>query len=309
MPAAPGPSLPSTHPPAMHQNPFVPPALSSPSRRSVVRAVGAAGLLLLGHGRLVRAAGDNAPAVAPVPGGIARLSLGPAQERPRAWAGELPLLVLGDPIEWSALVGIPLSATPGETRIRVQVEGQAPRERAYTVVPKRYAEQRLKVEPKTVDLSPQDLARYERERDHQQTVIATFSEPLPASLRMQVPTPGRRSSSFGLRRVFNGQSRSPHSGMDIAAPTGTAVVAPLAGRVIDTGDYFFNGQTVWLDHGGGLLSMVCHLSAIDVTTGDALDAGQRLGAVGATGRVTGPHLHWGVMLNRAMVDPALFLAD
>ena len=299
----------------MLQNPLVPPALSTRSRRSVVRgAAGAVGLLLLGNWRLASGAGvaateANLPQVAPVPGGIVRLSLGPSPERPRAWAGEVPLLVLGDPIEWSALVGIPLSATPGEARIVVQIDGQAPREQAYTVVPKRYAEQRLKVEPKTVDLSPQDLARFERERDHQQTVIAAFSEPLPASLRMRVPTPGRRSSSFGLRRVFNGQARNPHSGMDIAAPTGTPVVAPLAGRVIDTGDYFFNGKTVWLDHGGGLLSMVCHLSAIDVTTGDALDAGQRLGAVGATGRVTGPHLHWGVMLNRAMVDPALLLAE
>ena len=96
--------------------------------------------------------------------------------------------------------------------------------------------------------------------------------------------------------------------MDIAAPTGTAVLAPLAGRVIDVGDYFFNGRTVWLDHGGGLLGMFCHLSAGDVQVGDALQAGQRLGRVGATGRVTGPHLHWGVMLNRAMVNPALFLA-
>jgi murein DD-endopeptidase MepM/ murein hydrolase activator NlpD len=181
---------------------------------------------------------------------------------------------------------------------------------AYTVASKRYLEQRLKESPRTVDLSPEDTARYERERAHQATVMATFSEPLPqaSALRMQVPTPGRRSSSFGLRRVFNGQARSPHSGMDIAAGTGTPIVAPLTGRVIDTGDYFFNGNTVWMDHGGGLLSMVCHLSAIDVKPGDLLKTGERLGAVGATGRVTGPHLHWGVMLNRAMVDPALFLA-
>jgi murein DD-endopeptidase MepM/ murein hydrolase activator NlpD len=252
---------------------------------------------------------DTWPTAAAVPGGVARVALGPAAVRPAAFAGELPLLVLGDATGWTALVGIPLAATPGEARITLRSDGGSSRDIAYTVAPKRYAEQRLKVEPKTVDLSPDDLARFERERDHQKAVMATFSEPLPASLRMRVPTPGRRSSSFGLRRVFNGPARSPHSGMDIAAATGTPVVAPLAGRVIDVGDYFFNGRTVWLDHGGGLLSMVCHLSAINVDPGDGLEAGQRLGAVGATGRVTGPHLHWGVMLNRAMVDPALFIAD
>ena len=221
----------------------------------------------------------------------------------------MPLLVLGDGSEWAALVGIALSVAPGEANITVQTTTGGSRELTYTIAPKRYAEQRLKVAPGTVDLSPTDLARYERERTHQEAVMATFSTPLPQSvLRMQVPVPGRRSSSFGLRRVFNGQSRNPHSGMDIAATTGTPIAAPLAGQVVDTGDYFFNGNTVWLDHGGGLLTMYCHLSAIDVKPGDLLKTGEHLGAVGATGRVTGPHLHWGVMLNRTMVDPSLFVA-
>jgi murein DD-endopeptidase MepM/ murein hydrolase activator NlpD len=281
------------------------------TRRSAL--LGGLGLLALPASGLAAAPqpSDVWPQASQVPGGIARLSLGPAATRPVAHAGDVPLLVLGDVIEWTALVGIALTATPGEASITVQAsQGGGPRQISYTVAPKRYSEQRLKVSPRTVDLSPEDAARYERERVHLATVMATFSEPVPqaAALRMQVPTPGRRSSSFGLRRVFNGQSRNPHSGMDIAASTGTKVAAPLPGRVIDTGDYFFNGNTVWLDHGGGLLSMVCHLSAIDVQPGDVLKTGERLGAVGATGRVTGPHLHWGVMLNRAMVDPALFLA-
>jgi len=276
--------------------------------------LGAVGLLVLPAPQLATAAVPSAPDVWPnpaqVPGGVARLSLGPAAARPVAHAGEVRLLVLGDVIEWTALVGIALSATPGKASIMVKTtEDIGPRQVVYTVAPKRYTEQRLKVAPGTVDLSPENEARYERERAHQAKVMATFSEPLPqaAALQMRVPVPGRRSSSFGLRRVFNGQARNPHSGMDIAAGTGTPVVAPLPGRVIDAGDYFFNGNTVWLDHGGGLLSMYCHLSDIGVATGDMLKTGERLGAVGATGRVTGPHLHWGVMLNRAMVDPALFL--
>jgi murein DD-endopeptidase MepM/ murein hydrolase activator NlpD len=249
------------------------------------------------------------PHASQVPGGVARLSLGPNAKRPTAFSGDVPLLVLGDAIEWTALVGIPLAATPGDASIVVRPESGAEKQIAYTVEPKQYREQRLTVPPRTVDLSPEDEARYERERAHLATVMATLTDLRPdASLQMRVPVPGRRSSSFGLRRVFNGQSRNPHSGMDIAAGTGTPVLAPLPGRVIDTGDYFFNGGTVWLDHGGGLLTMYCHLSRVDVKVGDVLKTGEQLAAVGATGRVTGPHLHWSVMLNRAMVDPALFIA-
>ena len=255
------------------------------------------------------------PVAAQVPGGVARLALGPSATPPEVFSGDVPVLVVGTASGWTALVGIALSATPGQASVTVAwlANQPAPHMLSYTIRNKRYAEQQLKVEPRTVDLSASDLARFESERTHQQQVMATFSPvphgqwATPEALRMQVPAPGRRSGSFGLRRVFNGQARNPHSGMDIAANTGTPVLAPLAGRVIDTGDYFFNGNTVWLDHGGGLLSMVCHLSAIGVQTGDVLQAGQRLGAVGATGRVTGPHLHWGVMLNRVMVDPGLFI--
>ena len=247
------------------------------------------------------------PRARSVPGGVALVELGPALVAPQASVDGVPVLVSGRPGGWTAVVGIPLEVEPGEQVIEVRREGEAVARVPFAVAPVRYAEQRLKVAPGKVDLSPQDLARHEREREHSATVTATWSATAPETLRMQPPVPGRRSGSFGLRRVFNDQPRKPHGGMDIAAPTGTPVVAPAAGRVIDTGDYFFNGHTVWLDHGNGLLSMYCHLSRIDVKAGDVVATGARIGAVGATGRVTGPHLHWSVMLNRTMVDPALFL--
>lgn len=245
-----------------------------------------------------------------VPGGVAVLALGASAQAPKVSYNGAPVLVIGDAAEWTAVVGVALGAKPGAAAVLVERSATSlPQRQSFAIEPATYAEQRLKVAPGKVDLTKDDLARYERERVHLAGVSATFSDAVPATLKMLQPTPGPRSSSFGLRRIFNGQARNPHSGMDIAAATGTPVVAPAAGRVIDTGDYFFNGNTVWLDHGGGLLTMVCHLEAILVKPGDVVAAGDRIATVGATGRATGPHLHWSVSLNRVMVDPSLFLTQ
>ncbi len=271
---------------------------------------------VLAPGATVRAAESAAspeavrlPCHRSVPGGVAIVALGAQPARPRVFLDDEPILVSGDPGAWTAVVGIRLDAQPGVRELVAEHADGSVARLPLEIAAVRYSEQRLRVAPGKVDLSAKDLARYERERAHLAQVAATRSDPLPTTLRMLQPTPGRRSSSFGLRRFFNGQPRNPHSGMDIAAPTGTAVVAAAPGRVIDTGDYFFNGRTIWLDHGSGLLTMYCHLDEIAVRVGDVVDAGQRIGAVGATGRVTGAHLHWSVSLNRAMVDPALFLDE
>ena len=264
--------------------------------------IGTLVLLLAAH-----AAAADLPRANAVPGGVAIVDLGAWPERPSAQAGDVPLLVTGDAQGWKALVGIPLTAKPGFEAIVVRRPGRGAQSQSYEIGPARYAVQRLTVPPSQVDLSKADLARYERERAHLAKVAATYTATPPATLALRAPVDGVRSDSFGKRRMFNDQPRAPHSGMDIAAPAGTPVVAAGDGRVIDTGTYFFNGNTVWIDHGGGLLTMVCHLTSIAVKSGDAVKAGDVVGTVGATGRATGPHLHWSVSLNRAMVDPALFL--
>jgi murein DD-endopeptidase MepM/ murein hydrolase activator NlpD len=206
------------------------------------------------------------------------------------------------------VVGISLDTEPGERAIDVEQPGLEPRKIPFKVLPKQYRTQQLKVPPGQVNLSDENEERVKRETRNVTAALAAFSPEPPATLRLSAPVPGPRSSSFGLRRVFNGESRRPHGGMDIAAPTGTPIKSPLAGKVVDVGNYFFNGNNVIIDHGQGLVTMYCHLSKIHVAMGQELKPGEVIGNVGATGRVTGPHLHWGVALNRTFVDPALFMA-
>jgi murein DD-endopeptidase MepM/ murein hydrolase activator NlpD len=246
------------------------------------------------------------------PGGVAVLRLGDEVLPPgEMYYGPYRAPVVHDGRSWTAVIGIPLATPAGpQTAVLVTPDpDDTDLQIVFDVSPKTYAEQRLTVEPRKVDPLPQDLARIEAETERSDRALSTYSEELWPTWHWAAPVPGPRSSSFGLRRVFNGQPRSPHSGMDIAAPTGTPILAPVAGRVLDVGDFFFNGNTVFVDHGRGVVTMYCHLSRIDVQPGQAVEAGAALGLVGATGRVTGPHLHFGVAVNRAMVDPALFLRN
>jgi murein DD-endopeptidase MepM/ murein hydrolase activator NlpD len=279
--------------------------MTTMNRRQCLRVLALAAILPAAR---ARARPLELPRAAPVPGGVAVLKLGQQAEPPVARVNGDRAMVVAGASEWLAVVGIPLSAAPGSALpVAIERIGREVETLAVTVRPKRYATQRLNVKPGQVDLSPEDLARFEQERAHLAEVLKTFSDFAPASLRLLPPCAGARSSSFGLRRVFNGQPRNPHNGMDIAAPAGTAVAAAGAGRVIDVGDYFFSGQTVILDHGQGLLTLYAHLSAVDVAVDSSVAAGARIGAVGASGRVTGPHLHFSVFLNRTAVNPALFL--
>jgi murein DD-endopeptidase MepM/ murein hydrolase activator NlpD len=266
-------------------------------------------LLLLAVTSTARADAPFMPAARPVPGGIALLPVGSVRDAaPVVRFGEQRVMVVASDGQWLALVGLPLAQEPGPASIEVTVPGKPARPISFEVTGYPYATQALRVAPRHVDLAPADAARVERERPHIRKMLTTWSDAAPPTLQFALPVQGRRSSPFGLRRTFNGQSRNPHSGLDLAGPVGTPVLAPATGRVIDVGDYFFNGLSVFVDHGHGLVTLYCHLSAIDVRVGDQVAVGDRLGAIGATGRVTGPHLHWGVALNGAMIDPELLLA-
>lgn len=250
------------------------------------------------------------PQHAAVPGGVVYVPLSVQDTQGlRVTYQDKPVLVRRIGTVIHAIVGIGLNAAPGDHTLDV-VQSSGLREKVvFQITPKEYATQRLTVPDKRkVNPNKDDLVRIEKEVKATRWAFSQWNPQRTADLNFIMPTTGVASSSFGLRRFFNGEPRQPHSGMDIAAPTGTPVIAPAAGTVILTGDLFFNGQSVFIDHGEGVITMYCHLSKILVKKGQTLKKGEKLGAVGATGRVTGPHLHWSVSLNDARVDPALFVS-
>lgn len=269
----------------------------------------AAWLLLCAAGALLHAspAAGELPEHRPIPGGVAVVELqeAPPPDNAVEYDGE-PVMVRERRGRPHAVVGIPLSADPGRHVLRA-----GEREYGFEVHPHEYAASRIEIPEE--DLVTPPAEELPRIRDEQRRIRAAYrSRALDREPRLElaVPVPqGRPSSPFGLRRYINEQPRNPHNGLDLAAPTGTPVLAAEDGVVVESGHFYFNGKTLLIDHGSGLVTMYCHLDEMDVATGDRVERGQRIGTVGETGRVTGAHLHWTVTLNAHAVDPELFVGS
>ena len=244
----------------------------------------------------------------PVPGGVAVIDLGTGTEAPKAsYQGKPVMVVKEQGNRWLAIVGVPLTVKPGTEQLLAK-DANGNRSLSFAVGNKNYPEQRITLKnQRQVNPNPDDLKRIEGELAVQVQAYRSFSPGTPSNLILDKPVNGPLSSKFGVRRFFNGEERNPHAGLDFAVPAGTPIKSPAAGKVILIGNYFFNGNTVFVDHGQGFISMFCHMSKIDVKVGDAVPRGGIVGRVGSTGRATGPHMHWNVSLNDARVDPAIFI--
>jgi murein DD-endopeptidase MepM/ murein hydrolase activator NlpD len=243
----------------------------------------------------------------PVPGGIALVKLDAAAKRNTVQFDGQRVLTQQINGEWYAVVGLSLTTKPATYKITYRVSDKTISE-SFRVYPKDYETQHITIKDKRkVEPNAEDLKRINKESKIIRSSLAKWTDIDNVPLDFAVPVQGRMSSPFGLRRFFNGQPRNPHSGLDIAAAEGTPIQSPAPGIVITTGNYFFNGNTVFLDHGQGLISMFCHLNKIYVKPGQSIAKGEQIGEVGMTGRVTGPHLHWSISLNNARIEPRLLL--
>jgi murein DD-endopeptidase MepM/ murein hydrolase activator NlpD len=230
--------------------------------------------------------------------------------RVRAFDRNVPVFAVGART-WRALIGIDLDVAPAVYPVSIVAHaGARPLHATHEldVQPKNFATRTLQVEEGYVNPPPSVQERIERDAAALRHVWQSAAPERLWTGTFVRPVPGESVSRFGSRSVFNGQPRSPHSGGDFMSPAGTPIHAPNAGRVALARDLYFSGNTVVIDHGLGLFSTLAHMSAIDVREGEMVGAGQIVGRVGATGRVTGPHLHWAVRVGTARVDPLALLA-
>lgn len=266
-------------------------------------------LLLLLIGSLINHV-EAAPRTSLVPGGMAVVTIAAATDpTPTVTFEGKQVLVYQDIEGWHAVVGLDLNIPTGRHHIDVtDPQGQV-QQYHFEVTSKQYPESHITVKnSRKVNPYAEDMERIRTEQQRSREAFSRWRNS-PVDPNLTLPVSGRLSGHFGRRRVFNGQPRRPHSGMDIAAPTGTPVLSPGDGVVIELGELFFNGNTIFIDHGQGLITMVCHLDSIGVKLGEQVTKGDEIGKVGMTGRVTGPHLHWTMSLNSVRIDPALFLSE
>jgi murein DD-endopeptidase MepM/ murein hydrolase activator NlpD len=250
---------------------------------------------------------NSLPRESRVPGGVAIMKIAAANTpQPTVTSNGAPVWVTRHNAVWHAVIGIPLSTAVGTQQIVITQAGQIT-EQSFAVKSKRYPVQKLKLDRAMVDPPREVTARIERESAHLKMVRSNWRASDATNARFVLPASGRLSSRFGVARVLNGKPRSPHAGLDVAVGVGTPIHAAADGVILDAGDYYYCGKTVFVDHGNGLITMHCHLSEFIAKIGDTVKQGERIAVSGGTGRATGPHLHWSVYLNGVSVEPELFL--
>ena len=246
-----------------------------------------------------------------VPGGVAVVELSVnGSTAPSVDMGGKRMMVVRHDGRWYAVAGIPLDSPSGQKTLTVKDGDAAPVQEPFVVAPKEYPVQSLTIQnPDMVNPTPAQQRRIAREAEHLDKVVNRWRKTAIPGVDFIWPASGPETSAFGVKRVLNGEPRSPHGGIDIGAPLGTPLYAPAGAVVADVGRYYFCGKTLTLDMGQGLFSVFCHMSIIKVSPGQRVKQGQLVGKIGATGRTTGPNLHWTVRLNGTVVDPHAFLGS
>ena len=223
-----------------------------------------------------------------------------------AWRGRtltVPALASPEGAYAQLLLPVQLDEKASQLSLRVSAQGLQSVQRHIRIVQKKRPVQELKVARAYVEPPPEVQSRIQEEAGRTRQILGVFSLPRRWRLPMLRPVPGEISGAFGLRRVFNGQPRSRHKGLDLRGTAGTPVLAAADGTVALAEELYFSGNVVYIDHGLGLFSIYAHLSAIDVLPGQQLSRGQAIGRIGSTGRSTGPHLHLGCYVLATAVDP------